>query len=79
MTFVKAHERKTPGKSPEYIETHMALMTRAEQRIAFARRHGVVFVEHPGADALVEHSDADHSSERKSIIDRFAPWFGRRA
>ena len=70
MTFVKAHERKTPGKSPEYIETHMALMTRSEQRIAFARRHGVVLIEHP---------DADHSSERKSIIDRFAPWFGRRA
>lgn len=44
MTFVKAHERKSPAKSAEYISTHMALMTRTEQRIAFARRHGVELV-----------------------------------
>lgn len=44
MTFVKAHERKPPAKSAEYISTHMALMTRTEQRIAFARRHGIELV-----------------------------------
>ncbi|WP_018445574.1 hypothetical protein [Rhizobium gallicum] len=70
MTIVRQHERKSPAKSAEYIATHMALMTRAEQRIAFARRHGVV---------VDENSEADHSADRKSIIGRFMPWFGRRA
>ncbi len=70
MTHVKSHERRPPAKPPEYINTHMALMTRTEQRIAFARRHGVI---------VDENTDADHSAERKSIIERFMPWFsGRR-
>ncbi|MEB3043653.1 hypothetical protein [Rhizobium mulingense] len=45
MTFVKAHERRPPAKSAEYIATHMVLITRTEQCIAFARRHGVELVD----------------------------------
>jgi hypothetical protein len=44
-TVVRQHERKPPSKPPEYINTHMALMTRTEQRIAFARRHGIELVD----------------------------------
>lgn len=69
MTHVKSHERRPPSKPPEYISTHMALMTRTEQRIAFARRHGVT----------IANSD-EQPEESKSIIERFLPWFsGRRA
>lgn len=69
MTVVRQHERRPSAKSPEYINTHMALMTRTEQRIAFARRHGVT----------IANTD-EQPEESKSIIERFLPWFsGRRA
>lgn len=68
MTTVRQHERKAPSKSPEYINTHMALMTRTEQRNAFARRHGVQI-----------SNDEEPPADGKSIIERFLPWFsGRR-
>lgn len=41
VTHVKAHDRRLPQKSPEYIARNLALMTRKEDEEAFLRRHGV--------------------------------------
>ncbi|QIG67288.1 hypothetical protein EVB37_052 [Rhizobium phage RHph_TM3_3_3] len=69
MTFVKAHERRAPAKSAEYIATHMALMTRTEQRIAFARRHGVELVDTDDPRLSAQPPEPAHSSGRKPLVE----------
>lgn len=43
---VSSHTRRSPRKSPEYIDRHLALFSRRADAIAFAERHGVAFVGH---------------------------------
>ena len=69
MTFVKAHERRAPAKSAEYIATHMALMTRAEQRIAFARRHGVELAGTEDPRPKADNTEPANGPGRKPLVE----------
>lgn len=60
---VSSYTRRSPEKSPAYIDTHLALMS-PEDAIRFAQMHGMQI--------------ANDAPRRQSIIDRFMPWFGRR-
>lgn len=44
MTVIRQHERRPAPKPPAYVETHMALIQRRADRIAFAERHGIPLV-----------------------------------
>ena len=65
MTTVRQHERQKPRKPDEYINTHLALLSRPADRIAFYQRHGIQVAN-------------DEEPHRESIIERFLPWFRRR-